>query len=72
MFVCVAHTEDYIFELPRLALGQFFLFILRHAASGPEAERGGGEVSLSPKGGLTLRPRVGRLLGQLMSVALEP
>ena len=38
MFVCVAHTEDYMVELPRLALGQFFLFILRHAAWGPEAE----------------------------------
>ena len=72
MFVCVAHTEDYIVELPRLTFGQVFLGILRHAGSDPEAERGRGEVNLSPKGGLTLRPKVGRFLGQSMSVALEP
>ena len=59
MFVCVAHTEDYIVELPRLALGQVFLCILRHAKSDPEAERGRGDVNLSPMGVLTLRPRVG-------------
>ena len=72
MFVCVAHTEDYIVELPRLALGQVFLCILRHAGSDPEAERGWGEVHLSPTGGLKLRPRVGGFLGQMMSVAFEP
>ena len=72
MFVCVAHTEHYVVELPRPALGQVFLCILRHAGSDPEAERGRGEINFSPKGGLTLRPRVGRFLGQSMSVALEP
>ena len=72
MFVCVAHTEDYIVELPRLALGQVFLCSLRHDGSDPESERGRGEVNLSPKGGLTLRPRVGGFLGQSMFATLEP
>ena len=72
MFVCVAHTEDYIAELLRLALGQVFLCILQHVGSDPEAERGKGEENLSPNGGLTLRPRVCRFLGKSMSVALEP
>ena len=72
MFVCVAHSEDCIVELPRLAIGQVFLCILRHAGSDPKAERGRGEVNLSPKGGLTLRPKVGKFLGQSMSVAFEP
>ena len=59
MFVCVAHTEDCIVELPRLAFGQVFLSILRHDGSDPEAERGRGEVNFSPTVGLTLRLRVG-------------
>ena len=72
MSVCVAHTEDYVVELPRLAIEKVFLCILRHVGSDPEAERGRGEVNLSPKRGLTLRPRVSRFLGQSMSVAHEP
>ena len=32
---------------------------MRHVGSDPQAERGRGEVNLSPKGVLTLRPRVG-------------
>ena len=32
---------------------------MRHVGSDPEAERGRGEVNLSPIEGLTLRPRVG-------------
>ena len=36
-----------------------FSCILQHVGSDPEAERGRGEVTLSPIGGLTLRPRVG-------------
>ena len=38
---------------------RFFSCILRCAGSDPQAERGRGEVNLSPKEGLTLRPRVG-------------
>ena len=72
MFVCVAHTEHYVVELPRPALGQVFLCTLRHVGSDSEAERGRGEINLSPRGGLTLRPKVGGFLGQSMSVALEP
>ena len=33
--------------------------ILRHVGSDPQAERGTGEVNISPTVGLTLRPRVG-------------
>ena len=36
-----------------------FSCILRHVGSDPQAERGRGEVNLSPIEGLTLRPRVG-------------
>ena len=36
-----------------------FSCIWRRAGSDPQAERGRGEVNLSPKEGLTLRPRVG-------------
>ena len=36
-----------------------FSCILQHVGSDPEAERGRGEVNLSPTVGLTLRPRVG-------------
>ena len=36
-----------------------FSCFLRCAGSDPQAERGRGEVNLSPKGDLTLRPRVG-------------
>ena len=35
---------------------------MRHAGSDPQAERGRGEVNLSPIQGLTLRPRVGGFL----------
>ena len=37
----------------------FFSCFLRHVGSDPVAERGRGEVNLSPIRGLTLRPRVG-------------
>ena len=39
-----------------------FSCIWRRAGSDPQAERGRGEVNLSPKGDLTLRPRVGGLV----------
>ena len=36
---------------------------MRHVGSDPQAERGRGEVNLSPIQVLTLRPRVGGFLG---------
>ena len=41
------------------SITRVFSCILRHAGSDPVAERGRGEVNLSPILGLTLRPRVG-------------
>ena len=55
-FTCMEGSGrlDLLFFANHMSLSCF----LRHVGSDPQAERGRGEVNLSPKGVLTLRPRV--------------